>query len=124
MKNDNISQMSKEVTEKYQKLLSELSNVFDVDLDQADPIEKMRIEYIKDALIGSLIRIKTAQNNNSVSIDHSYVLEFALEENGSYSVIGINHCQSENIIVPNIYMGKPVRNIADYAFSDCRGIKK
>ena len=46
-------------------------------------------------------------------------LEFTLSEDGTYYIVtGIGSCTDKEIIIPYIYEGKPVKEIAPYAFSD------
>ena len=50
-------------------------------------------------------------------------IEYILTKNDTYSVKSIGSCDSEAIVIPSEYEGKPVTSILDSAFKDCKNVK-
>ena len=43
-------------------------------------------------------------------------------ENDEYVVTGIGNCKDNDVVIPEIYKGKKVTSIGDYAFNGCNGL--
>ena len=50
-------------------------------------------------------------------------LDYVLNDDNTYMVIGIATCTDTNIIVPSIYLGLPVTSIRDRAFAGCSSLE-
>lgn len=61
----------------------------------------------------------TNQHNDEMPSDLSEGLAFELNDDGTYSVIGIGTCTDTEITIPSAYKGKSITSIAPYAFDSC-----
>ncbi len=91
--------------------------------DEKEDIIQLFNQYKK-----SFINISDTINKQETVINkkkYSQNLEYELnEDKKSYSVIGIGECKDTEIIIPSLYNGLNVVNIAEEAFYNCREITK
>lgn len=95
-------------------------------------VERQQAELLADKLISNGIGFVNINSNvldnlkminNNEQCKFSVGLEYAEENDGSLSIIGFGDCVDDVIIIPSHYHDKPIKNIANYAFKECKCTK-
>ena len=67
----------------------------------------------------------TGKKEDDYPNNASHGLEFKLSSDESYySLKGIGICMDEEIVIPSVFRGKPVKVIAEKALENSEGVKK